>query len=252
MWDHVRRGVDNRPGVAERGAAYTGAGGAVNHSEIDLAEYRERVDDVAGQVAAHPLPGSAASLPDRLADDPVIAAVLRHHPIGIEHALTLLRRELTSFVPNSRSSASDHGALVRIFLLHQIDVLWWGSMPRYETSADVLAASDLVDLEPLRKAGALRFRYSRQPTTLTRRVERAARRRLLPRVAPLSAGLRYTRARPEGVALLNRLADELTAQARHPRAGVWLNSAVRSGDHQEHLRSLGYSALDSSSHCSGY
>lgn len=232
--------------------ARVGAGGAVTTSDVDLAEYRRRVDEVAGHCAAQPSSASAAALPDLLGEDPVIAAVLRQHPVGIGHALSTLQDELASFVPNARSSAAHHGALVRIYLLHQIDVLWWGSTPGYATSAEVFAAQDLVDLEPLRRAGELRFRYNRQPTTLPHRIERAARRRLRPYAAPPSAGLRYTRARPEAVVLLNRLADELTAQHGHRYAGVWLNSAVRSEEHQQHLRSLGYSAMSSSAHCSGY
>ncbi|MDH6280303.1 DUF5715 family protein [Prescottella agglutinans] len=224
---------------------------------IDLEGFRSRVDRIAERIGgAHQDLDDGHIVVDLLAD-PVIADVLSHHPEGRDEAVATLRREVMEFVPNARSSASDLVGLVRVYLLHQIDVLWWGDQPPYETSRDVTDAADLVDLDGLRQRGMLRFRYRRQPPTFAHRVLRAARRRIPPQLSPPSAGLRYTRARPEAVALLNQIADQFVercggAGTRAARAGVWVNSAVRSAAHQDHLRGLGYSALRPSSHCSGY
>ena len=63
----------------------------------------------------------------------------------------------------------------------------------------------------------LLFCYRRQPTTLAGRAARAAERRAAPDGAPRTAGLRFTRARPEAVTLLNQMAAEFAALARPAR-----------------------------------
>lgn len=225
-------------------------------SAVDLGAFRLRVDEIviALEVADY-APGDQRF--SRLAfGDDVIRSVLAAHPQGLEGAVEALESHIGRFVPNSRSAASDVPGLVRVVLLHQIEVLWWGHLPAYATSAEVRQSPALVDLDPLRAAGKLRFRYRSQPRSLAQRATRAADRRLRPTAAPHSAGLRYTRAAPAMVALLNQIGDRFDERcgATHreaARAGIWLNSAVRSLAHQEHLRALGYSALEPSTHCSG-
>lgn len=222
---------------------------------VDLDDYRSRVDDFAATLSRTDAP-TVPTVARALLDDEVIHGVLSGHPRGAEHAAAELGAQIVGYVPSTRSSATDLHALVRVTLLHQIDVLWWGHLPAYGTSADVLSSHSLVDLDSLRAAGKLRFRYRTQPTSFVGRVTRAVERRLLPKSSPPSAGLRYPRAAPESIALLNQIADEYDrcCAATHPRAaraGIWLNSAVRSEDHQAHLASLGYSALKPSTHCSG-
>ncbi|PTR30318.1 hypothetical protein C8K36_102166 [Rhodococcus sp. OK519] len=222
---------------------------------VDLDDYRSRVDDIA-ETIARTAPSTAQSVTSLLLDDGMIREVLSGNPRGADHAATELGAQVVGFVPSARSSAADLRALVRVALLHQIDVLWWGHLPAFESSADVLSSPALVDLDPLRAAGKLRFRYRTQPTSFAGRVTRAVERRVRPNAGPPSAGLRYARAAPESIALLNQIADEFGQRcaAAHPeaaRAGIWLNSAVRSKDHQAHLASLGYAALEPSTHCSG-
>lgn len=217
-------------------------------ADVDLVHYRARVDTLADRVGRH----EVALASTAAAEDDVLVDVLTHHPLGLEHALTQLDAELAAHSPNGPSSAVDVRSMTRVYLLHQIDVLWWGSAPAYETSADVEGAADLVDLEALRRTGHLRFSYRKQAATLPSRIVRAADRRFRPNRGPGGAGLRFCRARPEAVAFLNSVAGELRQRDDRGSAALWLSSAVRSVEHQEHLRTLGYSALYPSSHCSGY
>lgn len=215
---------------------------------VDLVDYRSRVDELADRVGNRDVTRASAAV----AADDVMIEVLRHDPHGVDHALAQLDAELDAVAPNGRSTADDARSMTRVFLLHQIDVLWWGTAPAYETSADVESASDLVDLDALRRTGRLHFSYRKQANTLPSRIVRAVDRRVRPQRGPGGAGLRYCRARPEAVAFLNSVAAELRQRDDAGDASVWVSSAVRSVQHQEHLKSLGYSALYPSSHCSGY
>src|SRR5690606_39499261 len=80
--------------------------------------------------------------------------------------------------------SADLITLIRVYLLSRIEAMWWGQTPAYQTDADVLAAGDLVDLDPLRRRRMLRFRYRRQAETLLTRLTRAAERRLWAGRAP--------------------------------------------------------------------
>lgn len=232
----------------------------VSGSPIDLDTYRERVDVVVDALFRGQPSPTGDEVAHAVTGDPHVYAVLARHPDGPDHVVTALRDQVDTYVPNTRSAATDLPALIRIHLLHQIDVLWWGYSPRFAASADVTTSPLLVDLDPLRRAGRLRFRYRVQPSSLPGRITRAVGRRARPRSAPPTAGLRYPRALPETVALLNEIAAEYVRRcdAAGPgyraaaRAGVWLNSAVRSEAHQGHLRALGYSALHPSTHCTGH
>lgn len=225
---------------------------------IDVDTYRDRIEDIVDGLSRSGI--TADEVTRTVMEDPTVCDVFSRHPEGMQYVVSTLRNQVDGYVPNSRSSATDPAALVRIYLLHQIDVLWWGSSPRFATSADVDTSPLLVDLDPLRRAGRLRFRYRVQPSSMLPRIMRAVDRRIRPGATPPSAGLRYPRALPETIALLNDIADEYvrrcaaegTAYRNAARVGVWLNSAVRSEEHQEHLRSLGYSALHPSMHCTGH
>jgi hypothetical protein len=141
--------------------------------------------------------------------------------------------------------------LLRILLLSQIDVAWWGATEPYRNDSDVLGASHLVDLAGLRRDGRLAFRYRMQPTNLPGRLVRAAARRTWPGRRPHTAGLRFSRARPQLVTMLNRVAARFAAQA--PAAPpLWVTSVARSVEHQLRLAALGYPAILPSAHCVGY
>jgi hypothetical protein len=217
----------------------------------DIVPYRRAVADVLAEVAGHrgandPL--AAEAVLARRLGDPEIAAVLSATPAGLLGAVGQLAAGVRSYQPGAAGSAAGLTALIRSYLLAQIDAMWWGNTPTYATDATVRRAADLVDLEPLRSAGRLGFRYRRQAET---RLARAVRR-AWPDPTPRVSGLRLSCARPEVVALLNQISAELTAAAPLDMPVLWVTSLVRSVAHQQHLRSLSQAAMLPSSHCAGY
>lgn len=221
----------------------------------DLGPYRDAVTGLLDEVSMATGPGRrkrVAAIIVARAADPELRGVLRATPDGVDQTVETLLREVRDYRPNPRSSAVDLAAMIRIYLLSRIDVMWWGHVPPYRTDADLLAATDLVDLEPLRRRDRLNFRYLRQPDGLFGRAGRAARRRITPERVPRTAGLRFTQTRPAAVALLNRLAVDFAARSPEPGRPLWVTSLARSLQHQARLRALGYAAMLPSSHCVGY
>ncbi|MEU4782336.1 DUF5715 family protein [Micromonospora sp. NPDC023633] len=221
----------------------------------DLDAYRAAVAELLVEVGALADASCTAArqvlIDDRLRE-PAIAAVLDATGQGLVGARETLLLEMARYQPNARSSAADLTALVRIYLLSRVDVMWWRDAPTFLTDAQVDASPDLVDLEWLRRRDLLRFRYTEQPRTLLRRGLRAVRRRLRPDATPRTAGLRFRRARREMVALLNDLARQFAASTPPGTPPLWVTSLVRSAEHQHRLRRLGYAAMVPSGHCLGW
>ncbi|GAB3809130.1 hypothetical protein [Micromonospora zhanjiangensis] len=159
----------------------------VTTPDWDLDDFRAAVtdlqDEIAERVAVEDLRRAETVLVERL-HEPQFAAVLSATPDGLAESVQRLLLELHNYRPNERSSAHNLPALVRIYLLSRIESAWWRDTPPYVTNADLLAATDLVDLDPLRRAGRLNFRYRRQATTLPARAVRAAERLCWPNRAP--------------------------------------------------------------------
>jgi len=221
----------------------------------DLPAYRAAVADVAAQVAAAAEGGhvhTAERILTARLGEPELAAVLAGTPYGVSGALGRLLGEIASFRPGLPPSAADLASLIRISLLAQIDALWWGRARVFLTDAELAEHGDLVDLEPLRRAGLLKFQYRRQAGALARRAVRAAERRAMPGRTPSGAGIRFPRTRPEMLDLLNRLAAQFAAIAPPGTPPLWVTSLARSAEHQHRLRVLGYLASLPSSHCAGY
>ena len=170
--------------VAAKGADTTAHRGAVT----DLAAYRSAVTDLVAEIAARSRSGGARLVErvraerilTRRLQEPELVSVLAATPHGTSAALKRLTYEVRNYQPSARSSAADLTAQVRVWMLAQIDAMWWGSTPAYLTDADVLGAGDLVDLEALRRGRLLRFRYRRQATGLLNRAVRLAERRVWP------------------------------------------------------------------------
>jgi Family of unknown function (DUF5715) len=221
----------------------------------DLAGYRQAVGDLLLEVAGYTGWGDLAKaekvLTERLAD-PDLEQVLSATPGGTVGATERLLREVRQYQPGPCSAAADLPGHIRIHLCALIDIMWWGRARAFVTDAELLAAPELADLEPLRRAGALGFSYRRQAGTLAARAARAAQRRLRPDAVPRTAGLRFTRARPEIVTLLNQVAAEFATAARPGTPPLWVTSLARSIEHQRRLRALGYTASLPSAHCVGY
>jgi hypothetical protein len=180
------------------------------------------------------------------------ASVLSPFDGGVDAAAARLLREIRSYRPSVRSSASDLPTFVRILLLSQIDSAWWNGTAPFVTDMDVLRSAELVDLVPLRSAKTLQFQYRAQPTGWPGRARDWARRQARPELRPQTAGLRFTRSRPEVIAVVNQIAGELAALLPSGAPRLWVTSMVRSVQHQHRLRSLGYAAVLPSSHCVGF
>ncbi|TCB94368.1 hypothetical protein E0H26_22050 [Micromonospora zingiberis] len=221
----------------------------------DLDAYRAAVAELLVEVGA--LAGASSTkarqvLIDQRLREPAIAAVLDNTPQGLIGARETLLLEMARYQPNARSSAVDLTALVRIYLLSRIDVMWWRDASTFVTDTEVHHSVDLVDLEWLRRRDLLRFRYTEQPRTLVGRGVRALRRRVLPDTTPRTAGLLFRRARREVVALLNDIGREFVAATPAGTPPLWVTSLVRSAEHQYRLRRLGYAAMLPSGHCLGW
>jgi hypothetical protein len=218
---------------------------------IAIGAYRDAVDDLMIELAAHGAPGDARKvtriLSERLAERE-FSELLAATPDGFEASKRMVIAEAESFRPNGRSSAADRAALIRIYLLAQIDAIWWGHRRPYATDLDVETAADLVAIDTV----PIEFRYRRQANALPVRAWRAAERRVAPDWRPRTAGLRFTQARPAVVELVNQLAVEFRTFAPAGTPPLWVNSMTRSVGHQHRLRALGYAAILPSSHCTGY
>jgi hypothetical protein len=222
---------------------------------VDLDAYRAAVSDLTAEVEVKSGPGSQLDVESLLT---VRMAEPGFHPVldcvsgGREAAISQLLGEVRRYRPNDRSSAGDVSSLVRIYLLSQIDAMWWSGATTFETDEDVLGSTELVSLEALRRRGLLHFDYRLQPKGLAGRSRDWALRRVMPRRQPHTAGIRFTNVRPELVALLNELALDFASTAPAGTPSLWVTSLTRSVHHQRHLRDLGYAAMIPSAHCFGF
>jgi hypothetical protein len=184
--------------------------------------------------------------------EPEFATVLEAIPGGPDAAAERVLAEVRAFRPTALGAAGSLAAMVKVALLSQIDVLWWGHLPPYDSDDDVFAADDLLNLEALRRENRVLFRYRLQTSTLLARAARRAERQAMPDRAPRTAGLRFPLARAELVVVLNEIAAEFASLAPRGTPRLWVTSMARSIDYQRHLSSLGYSAPLPSAHCVGY
>jgi hypothetical protein len=220
-----------------------------------LSGYRAAVGDLVEEASRRLRPSdplAAERLVGEHLGQPEFTAVLSRLEGGVDAVAARLTREIDNYQPSARSSASNLPAFVRIFLLSQIDSVWWSGTAPFVFDSDLLRSAELVDLSPLRSAKMLQFQYRAQPAGLPGRARDWAQRRARPAIRPRTAGLRFTRSRPAVVAVVNQIARELAAALppRSPR--LWVTSMARSVEHQLRLRSLGYAAVLPSSHCAGF
>jgi hypothetical protein len=221
----------------------------------DVAIYRDAVADVLAELAGAGQPaggGATERILARRLREPAFTAILGAVPGGPDDVLGRVLHEMRSYRRSPRSSAENVAGMIRISLLAQIDQLWWGYLPVFFSDADVFNATELLQLEPLRRDGRLLFSYRLQTSTMIGRALRSAERRTVPDRAPRTAGLRFACARAELVVLLNQIAAEFDSRTPPGTPRMWVTSMARSVDHQRNLRRLGYAALLPSSHCVGY
>jgi uncharacterized protein DUF5715 len=219
-----------------------------------LGSFRAAVSDLVNEVGQCTSTDArcAEHILGRRLEEDEFATVLEATPDGWDATVAKLLFEVRNYEPIPRNATSSLASLVRISLLAQIDAVWWGRTPSYQSDFDVRDSADLVDLDSLGAQGRLAFRYRHQAMTLMARAARSAERRALPGRSPRTAGLRLPRARPQAVTWLNELAEEFAAIAPDGTPPLWVTSVARSVEHQRHLKSLGYIALLPSAHCVGY
>jgi hypothetical protein len=221
----------------------------------DVAVYRQAVTDVVAELTGRgrvPSVAMAERVLDRRLREADFTMVLSATPSGPDAAIQRILRDVRSYRRRSQNSADDLAAMIRITLLTQIDVLWWGHVPPYKTDADVCATPNLLDLDALRRDGKVAFNYRRQATSLLGRAVRTAERAAAPGHAPPTVGLRFACARAELIVLLNQIAADFARLAPPGTPRLWVTSVARSVAYQRQLRSLGYAALLPSAHCVGY
>ena len=100
---------------------------------------------------------------------PCARQVVDRLPYGRDALLAAARQELVDPKLRLPSNAQSRAGLVRILLLHQIDVMWWSHVTPYADQAAVDAAPELLSLPALQKAGRLKFRFAVQPEGLVGR-----------------------------------------------------------------------------------
>ncbi len=228
--------------------------------EPDFGSYRAAVGELVAELAQFGVCDNESAehiLSHRLGEGQ-FSDVLDATPGGKDQTITRLLFDVRNYEPgqhaNSTGRAGSDGlsALVRISMLAQIDVVWWGRKRGYLTDRELLVAPDLIDLDELSDEGQLRFRYRHQAETLFGRAARKAERRTLPGRAPRTAGMWLARTRPQAVTWLNQIADEFARLAPPGTPPLWVTSLARSVAHQRRLKELGYLALLPSAHCVGY
>lgn len=228
--------------------------GPFPQSTLDLGIYREAVDDLVSDVGGERLEVQrrrATQLldPSRLAAE--ITRALELTPDGASRAVASMSREISEYRPNARSAAADLPSLVRILMLAQIDAMWWGHVPAYQTTDMVASTTELVDVRGARH-GRTSVRCRVQPRTRVHRLARAVERRIAPDRTPRTAGVVSPRTRPEVSMLLEEISADFHRIAPPDTPPLWVTSMTRSIEHQQHLRSLGYSAVLPSAHCTGH
>ena len=196
--------------------------------------------DLAAEIAA--VPEQAEAVLCRRLAEPDVMQLLLAAPGGSDQAA----RGILSEIRNFRTHGCDLPELVQTCLLAQVDAVWWGTAPAFQTDADVDRSDDLVDV-----TGAA-FRYRLQTDSVARRALRSLARQLAPDHSPDPVGLRFARTRPEVLALLGELSAEFARLGPAGLPPLWVTSLTRSVRHQFRLRSLGYTAMLPSSHCTGY
>ena len=224
------------------------------HQATSLSARREAINSLVGQIDA---------LPEGVEDETLLSLVreglsrgvlapLAHARGGIDSLARQALHEYRRFAPSAASNAADRSHAVSILLLQCLDLLWWGDADEYADDAQLEADQSLLDLVDERRRGRVSFSFAIAPRGLTGRVRDVAQNRLTPHRRPRGPGLRYTRARPAMVGVLNEVAERVAAGSPGATPRIWVTSITRTTAHQAHLSSLGFSALTPSAHCSGW
>lgn len=178
--------------------------------------------------------------------------VLRRAHVDIDNLVGRAVAAAARFRPRAAATAGSPAHEVEILLRQQIDLAWWAGADDFDTDADLERSAAMVDLRRLRKGNELRFRFLLASDRLAPRAYKYAIRTWFPAYAPGTPGLSSPYARPQMVALLNRIADEFARRAGEQAPPLWINCITRTVADQCQLLELGFSAHYPSAHCRGW
>jgi hypothetical protein len=216
-------------------------------------EFRRQIANLVDELAiGRPSAADVARELDDWLRHPDVRRVIERVPGGSERVGQAALREYAGFVASPASNATDPLGVLRIVLLQQLDLCWWSHVPDLLDAAAVTSSPELIDLRWLRRAGGVDFGFGVASDGLLRRGRDFVVQRLRPAREPRGPGLPFLGARPEMVALLNEIAGVVAVLAPSGTPPMWVNSIVRSVEHQRRLRGLGFTALLPSSHCRGW
>jgi hypothetical protein len=216
-------------------------------------EFRRQLGNLVDELTTgRPTTADVARELDDWLRHPDVRRVIECVPGGDDGVLRAALREYSGFIASPASNATDPVGVLRIVLLQQLDLCWWSFVPDLADGKAVAASPELIDLRPLRQGGGVHFGFGIGSDRLLRRGRDYVVQRLRPSREPRGPGLPFLRARPEIISLLNEIADTVAALAPSGTPPVWVNSIVRSVEHQRRLRGLGFTALLPSSHCRGW
>ena len=122
--------------------------------DADVAAYREAVTGLLAELVGpsrYLTVETAERLLNRRLREPVFAAVFSALPKGPDAAIRRVIDEVRGYRASACSSAENLPAMIRIALLAQIDLLWWGHLPEYQTDAHVFGARQLLHLDVRRQ-----------------------------------------------------------------------------------------------------
>jgi hypothetical protein len=202
--------------------------------------------------APHMGPSAIARQLTRWLEESETHWVAERVPGGGDRIIEQAIGEYLTFVPSIASNASDPVSVMRIVLLQQIDVAWWAHFPGFADDDAIDTSIDLLDMRPMRATGQVRFNFGIGSDRWLRRARDFAVQRARPDLEPRGPGLSCQLARPELIAMLNEMSDQVALAAPSGTPRIWVNSMVRSVLHQRKLRTLGFTALLPSAHCNGW
>jgi hypothetical protein len=219
-----------------------------------LREQRSAIDSVYGQLEDLG-PGAdgerVASILARAFDDPALGFLVAVEG-GPQRLIEQSVEEYLRFEPNEASNASSAAGLVRILLLQNIDLVWWADQPNL-VDADALRSSEgFEDLRALRRRGHVAFSFGIGSDTILRRGRDFLVQRLFPNREPRGPGLAFTAIRRPMLAMLNEVAGKVAERVPEGTPPIRVTSIVRTVEHQQHLKTLGFSAFLPSVHCRGW
>ncbi|WGK68399.1 DUF5715 family protein [Candidatus Haliotispira prima] len=134
-----------------------------------------------------------------------------------------------------------------------IEPLWYKNYKRYNTQEDVLSDENLINFK---KGKLAYFSYIHLKESKLRRIPNSFRkrfRRFLNLQTGETIGLMNVHCPNAMLNLLNtisiRISQALSLEKPYP---YLVTSILRTVEHQNHLKKIGYPAVDNSSHCCGY